>query len=303
MPLWVYPLISFILAFITTPLIAGFLRKRGVIGRDLHKEHQPQVPELVGVSVLGSFTIAMLAAYTSLLDPRIPLVLAVVLLVGALGVLDHYRPLSPREKILTLVLIGLGYGLLTPGEHGYLFIVLAALVFMAACNFTNMLAGLNGLEIGVGAIASAGVAGAAYVNGSWTAFIIAASMAAALLAFLYYNRYPARVFPGDVGTLTIGAALFTALYMGGLYLAGAIIFLPYAVDAGLKFVSAGVMSRQDQSPTQLRNGKLYPPSGGNLSLVRLLLRLRPMGEKQVVALVWGIEALFAGAAIAVEVVR
>jgi UDP-N-acetylglucosamine--dolichyl-phosphate N-acetylglucosaminephosphotransferase len=301
MSLWLYPAVAFAAALIATPVVAGFLRERGVLGRDLHKETRPQVPELVGISVLASFSIALTAAYLQHRDPWLLLALAAVMLVGLLGVLDHYRPLSPREKILGLALVGLGYSTMSPGDHGYAFLILAPLLFMAACNFTNMLAGLNGLEIGVGAIAAAGVASVAYLNGSMASFLIAASMGAALIAFLHYNRYPARVFPGDVGTLIIGAALFTALHSGGLYLAGAIIFLPYLMDAALKFLSAGVMSRQDQTPTVLKDGKLYPPSGGNLSLVRLLLRLRPMGEKQVVALIWGIEALFAGAAIAVEV--
>lgn len=36
---------------------------------------------------------------------------------------------------------------------------------------------------------------------------ISFSMLGALLAFLFYNKYPANVFPGDVGTLIIGACI------------------------------------------------------------------------------------------------
>jgi UDP-N-acetylglucosamine--dolichyl-phosphate N-acetylglucosaminephosphotransferase len=199
-----------------------------------------------------------------------------------------------------LVLIGLIY-YAGPLPEGYLFLFLVPLLFMTACNFTNMLAGFNGLEIGVGAIASLGVAAVAYLSGATASFVIASTMSAALLGFLYYNKYPARVFPGDAGTLPIGAALFSAVLYGGLYLPGAIIFLPYALDAGLKYVSAGVMSRHSQEPTLLRDGKLYPPAEGNLSLARLLLRVKPMREKELVVLLWLIEGLFVSLALALEV--
>lgn len=299
---WVFPAIAFAITLILTPILGGALRERGIVGRDLHKEGSPSVPELVGVAILISFTSSILGAYLYYRDGSLLLTATVVLLVGLMGILDHYRPLSPREKVLGLGLVGLLYYIASP-SNGYnlLFLLLVPVLFMAVCNFTNMLAGLNGLEIGVGAIASAGVASAAYLSGSLPAFVIAASMAAALIAFLYYNVYPARVFPGDVGTLIIGAALFSAVYIGRLYLAGAIIFLPYAVDAGLKFISAGVMSRHGQKPTLVRDGKLYPPPEGNLSLVRLLLRGRPMGEREVVILIWGIETVFVIVATAAEV--
>ena len=294
---WVFPAIAFAMTLILTPILGAALRDRGIVGRDLHKENTRYVPELVGIAILISFTSSILLAYLYLQASFLLLTAAAVLLVGLMGILDHYRPLTPREKILGLGGIGLLF-YAQPGGHGILFLLLIPLLFMAVCNFTNMLAGLNGLEIGVGAIASAGIALAAYLTASWTALVIAASMAASLFAFLIYNRYPARVFPGDVGTLIIGAALFSAVYIGELYLAGAIILLPYLVDAGLKFVSAGVMSRHGQKPTLVKNGKLYPPPGGNLSLVRLLLRVRPMGEREVVALIWGIEAVFVAAALA-----
>lgn len=297
---WIFPAIAFAISLVLTPFIGGVFKKKGVISPDLHKKDNPYVPELVGVAVLASFTISLVGAYLYSGENSLIVTMVAVLLVGTMGIIDHYRPLTPREKVLGLSFIGLIYYVLFP-SRGYIFLILVPVLFMAVCNFTNMLAGFNGLEIGVGAIASIGIASVAYINGLWAAFIISASMAAALLGFLYYNMYPARFFPGDAGTLIIGAALFSAVYVGELYLSGVIVFLPYALDAGLKFISVGVMSRHGQEPTRLKNGKLYPPTGGNLSLVRLLLRVRPMGEREVVALIWGIEAVFVVVAITVGV--
>ena len=301
--LGIFPILAFIITLLLTPVILRNFRNRNIVGMDLHKEEKPEIPEMVGASILAAISISLAATYFFIGEVVLLFALAITMATGLLGILDHYKPLTPTEKIIGLTFIGLSYPLyLWPsGYHGLAFLLLLPFLFMIACNFTNMLAGFNGLEIGTGAIASLGVAAIAYMNKADTSFIIASTMAAALLAFLYYNKFPARVFPGDVGTLIIGAALFTAILYGELYLSGIIIFLPYALDAGLKFLSVGLMSRHSQAPTMIKNGKLYAPMGGNLSLPRLLLRIRPMGEKDIVHWTWSIEAFFASIAVALEV--
>jgi UDP-N-acetylglucosamine--dolichyl-phosphate N-acetylglucosaminephosphotransferase len=298
----IFPGLAFIITLILTPVILRDFRKRNIVGIDLHKEGRPEVPEMVGVSLLAAISISFATAYFFIGEAVFLFALAVTMATGLLGILDHYRPLTPAEKIIGLTLIGLSYPLyLSASDHqGLVLLLLLPILFMVACNFTNMLAGFNGLEIGVGAIASIGVAAVAYINNAEASLIIASTTAAALLAFLYYNKFPARVFPGDVGTLIIGAALFTAIFYGELYLPGVIIFIPYALDAGLKFLSAGVMTRHSQAPTKIENGKLYAPMGGNLSLPRLLLRIKPMGEREAVRWIWSIEAFAASIAVALE---
>jgi len=185
--------------------------------------------------------------------------------------------------------------ILARGYNLFYFIALPVL-FMIVCNFTNMLAGFNGLEIGTGMIAAFGISVLAYLANAQISFVTASAMFGALLAFLYYNKYPAKVFPGDVGTLIIGAALFTAILFGKLA-AGWIVLFPYAVDASLKYFSVGIMTRESQIPTQIRDGKLYIPEGSNLSLPRFFLRKKALGEKELVYTIWVIEAVFSALAI------
>jgi UDP-N-acetylglucosamine--dolichyl-phosphate N-acetylglucosaminephosphotransferase len=59
-------------------------------------------------------------------------------------------------------------------------------------------------------------------------------MFGALLAFLHYNWYPARVFMGDTGTLSIGAVIASAVIVGNYELAGVIVILPYTLDFFVK---------------------------------------------------------------------
>ncbi len=296
---------SFALTLALTPSIARELARRGIVGVDLHKEDRRAVPEMAGVAILLGLLTSLLLYYGLSGDAKVLWAALLVLLVGLVGVADGLKRLSPLQKVSSLSIIG---AILIPfaeptilgHDLGWAYLLALPILFMAGSNFTNMLAGFNGMEIGTGAIASMGLALAAYGR-SATALAISLGLSGALLAFLLFNRYPARAFPGDVGTLPIGAALVTAMVVGELEVQGLIIFGPYILDAALKYLSVGIMTRESQRPTILKEGKLYMPEGGNLSLPRLLLRARPMGEREVVYGVWALEIVACAMALAVGV--
>ncbi len=105
---------------------------------------------------------------------------------------------------------------------GALFVILVILVVVGSSNAVNLTDGLDGLAIGpiMTVAATYGVfaylgghseiskyLGLSYVAGVGEVAIVLASVAAAGLGFLWYNTYPAQVFMGDVGSLTLGALL------------------------------------------------------------------------------------------------
>jgi UDP-N-acetylglucosamine--dolichyl-phosphate N-acetylglucosaminephosphotransferase len=287
---------AFFVTFVSTPILKNKLAEYGITGTDLHKAEKVEIPEMGGIAILLGFSISQVASYFFYSDSRLLIGLVVVMFIGAIGIVDGKRRLSAKQKVLSLSAVGL---LLIPfskptflgHDFGILYLIFVPIFFMFACNFTNMLAGFNGLEIGTGAIASFGMAAVAYLNGSTEGAILSGTMFCALLAFLYYNGYPAKVFPGDVGTLIIGAVLFTTMIISKIELFGAIIFAPYIVDAALKYLSVGVMTRESQTPTELRGGKLHVPAGSNTSLARLFIRRKSLREPEVVFLVWVVEAV------------
>jgi UDP-N-acetylglucosamine--dolichyl-phosphate N-acetylglucosaminephosphotransferase len=293
-------LFAFILTFLATPFVSRFFFRKGVVGVDLHKDGNIKVPEMGGVAIFFS-VLAVLIYYYFVGRANLLIPVFVLYIIGTLGVIDGFVRLSAAQKVVSFFVVGmfLSWGL---GFRNIVPYLVIGFLFMAAVNFTNMLAGFNGLEIGTGAIASLGMAAVSYLAGADTSFIIASAMAGALLAFLYYNRYPATVFPGDVGTLIIGAALFSSALLGRFYIPGFLIFMPYLADAALKFLSAGVMTRESQKPTEFRDGKLYIPEKTNLSLARIFLKRTPLSEKEVVLRVWLVEALFVSMAVGYEVV-
>lgn len=105
---------------------------------------------------------------------------------------------------------------------GALFILLTYFVIVGTSNAVNLTDGLDGLAILPTVMVAAALGVFAYVSGN-TVFseylhmpyvpgvgevaIICAAIAGAGLGFLWFNAYPAQVFMGDVGSLSLGAAL------------------------------------------------------------------------------------------------
>jgi len=109
-------------------------------------------------------------------------------------------------------------------DLGAFYILFAMVVIVGASNAVNLTDGLDGLAIGPMIIASgtylvfAYVAGhakvAAYLQisaiaGAGELSVLCGSMIGAGLGFLWFNSYPAQVFMGDVGSLSLGGALGT----------------------------------------------------------------------------------------------
>ncbi len=150
--------------------------------------------------------------------------------------------LSPRHKMFWQVLIALGVSLalffyppfqttlafpffkgLNP-DLGWTYIPFAMLVIIGASNAVNLTDGLDGLAIGPVIIAAgtyllfsylAGHADlASYlqinnVQGAGELAVLCGAMVGAGLGFLWFNTYPAQVFMGDIGSLSLGGAIGT----------------------------------------------------------------------------------------------
>jgi phospho-N-acetylmuramoyl-pentapeptide-transferase len=109
-------------------------------------------------------------------------------------------------------------------DLGWGYILFAAFVIVGASNAVNLTDGLDGLAIGPVIIAAATymifayVAGHIkiadylqinYVVGSGEVAILCGTLAGAGMGFLWFNSYPAQIFMGDVGSLSLGAGLGT----------------------------------------------------------------------------------------------
>ena len=298
LPLYVIAIICGLLSFFVThlsmPVIIRKLEQADIVGKDIHKSWKPIVAEMGGFGILFGFTLGMFSGIYmhDLLAFPLCVVLVVILLVGIIGIVDDLLALSSKTKFFLLFLAGLPLIWAAPPNVGLLYLITIPIALSIGSNLTNMLAGLNGIESGLGVISMTSLTIACIILGKYDVTIISMSMLGALISFLYFNRYPAKIFPGDTGTLIIGAAIVSIAFIGRVKLIALIVLMPNIIDAALKFYSAGFMNRSQQKPTQLDDdGKLVRPETGFKSLIRLILR-KPIAEKDAVKIIWGIGIVF-----------
>lgn len=280
-----YLLILF--AFFLSVLITKFVIKReaslGLVAEDLHKEKKVMVPKVGGVAIAVAFSIVMISAYVLKGSLIYPVVLLAFLVSTAVGLIDDYFEFPPWRKLILPSFGAIPLLILIPWDP--LRIVALFAFVSVASNWTNMLAGFNGLEVGLGAIMLFFLA---LNTGPVNAFIILMVYAGVLLGFLVFNKYPAKVFPGDTGTIPIGAVLVSATLLGAPAYKLLILFIPHMVDAVLKFTSAGIMDSRNFRPSRIKNGYLVP-GRSYLSLSKLLMKIRPLKEWQLISIYWTAE--------------
>lgn len=287
-------ILAFGITIFSMPRLIQKLKKANIVGKDIHKTSKPLVAEMGGIGILFGFIIGIFTGIY--LHPsltfQLTIVLLVILLVGIIGMVDDLLTLSSKEKFILLFLAGIPLIWVAPPNVGLLYLITIPIALSVTANLTNMLAGLNGIESGLGVIALISLTISCIILGKYDSAIISMSMLGALLAFLLYNKHPSRVFPGDTGTLIIGATIAAIAFIGRVKLIAFIILIPNIIDAAMKFYSAGVMERQEHTPTQVNeDGKLIIPDQGFKSLIRLVLR-KPISEKEAVRIIWGIGICF-----------
>lgn len=301
-------MLSYAVVYLTLPRIARKLTKEGIVGRDMLKKSETVVPESGGIIIILA-VVASLSIVTYLFtttykgeDPSqeemqiwMLSAVATILGVGFIGLVDDYLNIPQKYKIVLPALAGLPLAfaflertdfwipLLGSFNLGIFYpLLLIPIGITASSNLTNMYAGLNGLEIGCGLIACTFTFLAAAIIGRWSAVIVLAPMIGALAAFLMYNRFPARIFPGDVGTMAIGACLAVASIVGRIKMIAVVALIPFIINFLMYLVKARYfMANPDAKFASVReDGTLKPPEGGEFgSLYYTIMYFFRRGER------------------------
>jgi len=121
-------------------------------------------------------------------------------------------------------------------SFGPWFILLSAFLVMVFCNAVNITDGMDGLAPGLLMISLFGflLLSASVLDVPLSIFI--ALWLGGLIAFLYFNVYPARLFMGDVGAMAFGASLAVVGLLTGKIVALLIIGLPFILDGASSLI-------------------------------------------------------------------
>lgn len=303
--------VSLFMTFLLIPWLIPKLQSKGIVGRDLNKPSHPEIAEMGGVSVvIGFFAgISVLLAFDGVTNEKVLNVsLSVALGAAFIGMIDDLFDLRQRQKAFFPFLLALPLGAaLDPvvylpfiGEVNFGITMLIAAPFAITCaaNAGNMLEGFNGLGTGLGMIMAGTLIILAFQHDRLDGTYLLIPLLGALSAFLWFNRYPARIFPGDTLMLFMGTTLATAGMLSGLHIQTGFIFIPMMVEFFLKL--RGHFEAENYA-SEATNGHLEY-RGRIESITHLLMRHANVTEKSLTYLIWGIEAVFCSAVVIVDFV-
>jgi len=315
---------SLLVTIVVVTLLIPRLHRARIVGKDMHKPGRPEVAEMGGLAIVAgtgvgiSTALAMMSFFHVFQDASEVLLLAAlatILLTALIGIVDDLlgmrqvvKAFLPAVAALPLVALRAGHtSLVIPfvGRIDFwifypLFLVPAGV--MVAANAVNMLAGFNGMEAGMGLIAMGSLAVIAASTHATTALVILLAGAGALLGVLFFNWYPAKILVGDVGTLSIGALIATAVIVGNFETAGVIVIIPYAID--FLFKAAHGFPTTEWWGILGEDGKLRCPSTGPVGLCQFIMKITGgIKEWGLTSVLMGVELIFGMLAIAVYVWR
>lgn len=252
--LYITIFISFFCTFFIVPLWIKKAHAEGLVGKDMHKKDKRKVAEAGGVSVLFGFSIGVLLyiaintfyfGNTEFLTPMFA-ILVTLFIATMLGSIDDLlgwkRGLSKSVRIgmmlfaaVPLMVINAGQSSMMGIELGLLYpLVLIPLGIVGASTTFNFLAGYNGLEASQGILILSALSIVTFLTGNPWLSVIALCMVAALIAFYVFNKYPAKIFPGDTLTYPVGALIAVIAIIGNIEKIALFFFIPYIIEAVLK---------------------------------------------------------------------
>jgi len=225
---------AFLITVIATPYFIKTMR-RLQYGQQIREDGPAQHSVKAGTPTMGGLVFIPAAVLVSVVltgfSPTLYAVLIVTLGCALVGFLDdfgkiaHGRSLGLKarsklaaELVLTalLVLALYRFGLysteiLVPFfnfaiDLGFFYPVFIFLVISGSSNSVNLTDGLDGLAAGTAVIALGAFVAIGWLAGRPEIMIFSATLGGACLGFLIYNRYPARLFMGDIGSLALGGA-------------------------------------------------------------------------------------------------
>jgi len=302
--------LAFIVGFASTwllaPRVAMINESRGLVGLDMHKPWGVRVPEAGGVTlILGLLASSPLLLLEGVDAGRLAAFLGTVVFAGLVGLLDDLRRLGAKSKpLLTFMastpIIALGAydpHLMLPfigvARLTLIYPLLIPFFIAVMSNAVNMADTHNGVMPSSALLVFivlffTGI----YVHGCGysgpEAYALPLLMAGLLAGYYRYNRYPARLFNGDSGSLLVGSALASAMIMGRMEIVGLVASLPYILNGYNILRSVGGLKERGEMgerPVYVEDGLIHAnrSSKAPLTIVGLMASRRPVTECEVAA--------------------
>lgn len=301
MEVWVWAAFCGLLTPLATYALIKLERKVGFLAPDVHKPNKPLIPRTSGPAFLISTSLLLLTGYF-FNNPYIVMHSLASITAGLLGLYDDLRGLNAFMKVALFtvpgLIIALG-GVFDP--HPYIPVVggvritilyplLLIVAYTVITNAYNMIDTHNGITPFVALITAIALLISTNMNGpsplpgglSITAFVIIA-----LLTYLPFNLYPAKIFNGNamsfmIGSLIASQAILLRREFLLIMLSAPLILNGFGIISSIKgFKNKEAIPRPVTLTSEF---KLKPSKNVNapITLVQLLTLSKPLSEKELI---------------------
>jgi UDP-N-acetylglucosamine--dolichyl-phosphate N-acetylglucosaminephosphotransferase len=284
--------------FVIIPWLIPRLKTRGILGKDLNKSGKPEVAEMGGIAVVVGFFagVSVLVGLNGISNINLLNVsLSAALGAAFVGMMDDLFDLRQRHKAFLPFVLALPFGAVADPhvviphvvdiQFGPWMMLVTAFAITCAANAANMLEGFNGLGTGLGIIMSITLIVLSLVHGRHDGIYLLVPLVGALTAFLWFNKHPASIFPGDTMMLFMGATIAVAGILSNLQVQTTFIFLPMIAEFLLKL--RGHFKAENYCS---ESGNGYLEYHGRIeSLTHIFMKHLKVNERELVALIWGLE--------------
>ena len=307
-------IIAIVVAFFSvyglTPIVIKALEKRKITVTDVNKKEKPMIPRPGGLSIIVGIESSLIILYIFFPISEILAVILTTFFAFIVGLIDDkktmggwFKPLALAFCAAPILLLGaydsnLDFPLFGSVSIPLLYMALVVFMIPIMGNTVNSIDVLNGVASGFITIASFALSICLFILENYEIGVVCLCLAFSSLAFYKYHKFPSRIFPGDSGAITFGAAYGGIAIIGGVEVIAAIAILPAIINSFLFLSSVKkiVEHREIKNPTtHTADWKLKTTSENHapITLVRLLIAKKPLSEKQI-----GIEifklAIFSG---------
>jgi UDP-GlcNAc:undecaprenyl-phosphate/decaprenyl-phosphate GlcNAc-1-phosphate transferase len=289
--------------FMTPAAIKSLTAKRKVVP-DAHKAEKPPVPRPAGPVIMISIAAAETVLFVLTMNIAVLAILLTTAIAFLVGYIDDsrmmpgwFKPVALLAAAVPLVVfdilqIGEVYGeslnlIFGRAYIPLLYIPLIFVIIPVTGNTINSIDVLNGVASGFLIIAAIPLLASIAIFGNPEIFLAALPILFATIAFYKYHKFPSRIFPGDSGTLLLGAMYGAVAIAGSSEIIGVIALLPAVMNSFLFLASVKriVEHRQVKArPTILTDDFKLAASTDSTApatLVRLIVVDRPLGEREI----------------------
>jgi len=305
--LYLGPVLSFLTTLLATSILIRYLKRIDLLVKDQNKEDKPLVPLSGGLAVIAGILVGFMC-YIFILTfiykdkTQISTIFAVsstMLLITFIGFLDDLiinktkdfsqglkqwqKPLLTVIPAIPLMVINAGTSVMAVPFLGridlgiFYPLLIIPFVVVISSNMVNLLAGINGIETGMGLVYIGMLGLYAFLHNRFEAAGIALIIFGALMAFYYFNKFPAKILPGDSLTYLLGASIATIAVVGNIEKAALVCSLPFI----LEFILKARSKFRAQSYGYYDKGKIHSLHDKIYSLIHIFTIKPKFTEKQI----------------------